>query len=119
MNKFQRFEEDLDDLVLYISEKYGFDYLDFNMHTPREGLRDITKHKEKNETDNIVYSVVEYKDKIVGTITSNDFISKKNDTEVWGYGIFRGNKPENRFMRLMHDEGILRVSCSLRRKRIT
>lgn len=117
--RFETFEEDLDDLVLQICEKYGFDYLDFNMHTPKEGLRDVTKHKTKDETEHILYSVVEYKDNIVGTIDTNDFVHKKDEETVWGYGIFRGNKPENRFMRLMKDNGVIRVGCSLRRKKST
>lgn len=117
--RFESFEEDLDDLILYICNKYKFDYLDFNAHTPKEGLRDITKTKAKGETENILYSVIEYKDMIVGTIDTNDFLHKKNEENVWGIGIFWGNKPENRFMRLMKNNGIIRVGCALRRKKST
>ena len=115
-NRFESFEEELDDLVLLICEKYKFDYLNFNMHTPKEGLRDITQHKSNGETEEMLYSVVEYKNKIVGTITTNDFVNKKDD-DVWDRGIFRGNKPENRFMKLMRTHGLIRVGCALRRKK--
>lgn len=117
--KFENFEKELDDLILHISEKYGFDYLDFNMHTPKEGLRDITKSKAEGETENTLYSLIEYKDNVVGTMDTNDFLHKKDDEEVWGIGIFRGNKPENRFMRLMKNNGIIRVGCALRRIKST
>ena len=116
MSVANTFAEDLDDLVLTLCEKYGFDYMNFNMHTPKEGLRDITRHKQKGEVDNMFYSVVEYKDRIVGTVTTNDFINKGVDEDVWGMGgVFRGNKPENRFMKLMRENKLIRVGCALKR----